>query len=70
MNIGILSSTFLFPGNHAWEKIRIKKSFCELGDYKVLRERKKFDFIVLVIFISDFNNFTPLIKLLEERAKQ
>ena len=70
MNIGILSSTFLFPGNHAWEKIRIKKSFCELGDYKVLCERKKFDFIVLVIFISDFNNFTPLIKLLEERAKQ
>ena len=78
MNIGILGSSFLYPGNQAWEKISIKKTFCELGDYKILGERKKFDFIVLVLFISDFdnqkdtniNNFSPLIKLLEERAKQ
>ena len=78
MNIGILSSSFLYPGNQAWQKISAKKTFCELGDYKILRERKKFDFIVLVLFINDFNNkegssfnnLSPLIKLLEERAKQ
>ncbi len=78
MNIGILGSSFLFPGNQAWQKLSLKKTFCEFGDYKVLRERKKFDFIVLILFISDFsnknynsiNNFYPLIKLLGERAKQ
>ena len=77
MNIGILSSSFLYPGNQAWKKINVKKTFCELGDYKILQERKKFDFIVLILFISDFNNkegtkfdnFNPIIKLLEERAK-
>ena len=55
MNIGILSSTFLFPGNHAWEKIRIKKSFCELGDYKVLRERK---LVATVLAVSATRQFT------------
>ena len=78
MNIGILSSSFLYPGNQAWQKIGAKKAFCELGDYKILRERKKFDFIVFVLFINDFNNekgdsfnnLFPIIKLLEERAKQ
>ena len=78
MNIGILSSSFLYPGNRAWQKINLKKSFCELGDYKILREKKKYDFIVLVLFLHDFknkknsrfNNLSPLIKLLEERAKQ
>ena len=55
MNIGILSSSFLYPGNWAWEKIKAKKTFCEIGDYKILRERKKFDFIVLILFINDFS---------------
>ena len=76
MNIVIFSSSFLYPGNQAWKKINVKKTFCELGDYKILQERKKFDFIVLILFISDFNNkegtkfdnFNPIIKLLEERA--
>ena len=78
MHIGILSSSFLYPGNQAWQKINVKKTFCELGDYKILQERNKFNFIVLVLFITDFNNekgnkinnFYPLIKLLEKRAKQ
>ena len=77
MNIAILSSSFLFPGNRAWKKIIAKKTFCEIGDYKILQEKKKFDFIVLTLFIDDFknnkgeisyNNLSPLIKLLEERA--
>ena len=78
MHIGILSSSFLFPGNRAWQKLNAKKTFCEIGDYKILRERKKFNFIILILFINDFNgkndvnfnNFTPLIKLLEQRAKE
>ena len=78
MNFGILGSSFLLPGNQAWNKFNYKKTFCDIGDYKILRSRK-FDFIILVLFINDFkneqnktnyNNFLPIIKLIEERSKE
>ena len=78
MNFGILGSSFLLPGNQSWNKFNYKKTFCDIGDYKILRSRK-FDFIILVLFINDFkneqnktnyNNFLPIIKLIEERSKE
>ena len=64
MNITLVSSSFLFPGNLAWNKINIKKNFCEIGDYKILQDKKKKDFVVLVLFLQDFynNNFRNKIK--------
>ena len=38
MNIGILGSSFLFPGNLAWDCIDVKKIFCEIGDFKILKD--------------------------------
>ena len=65
MNIALVSSSFLFPGNLAWNKINIKR-FCELGDYKILQDTKKYEFVVLTLFLQDFhnNNFKEYLPIL------
>ena len=73
MNITLVSSSFLFPGNLAWNKINMKKNFCEIGDYKILQDKKK-DFVVLVLFLQDFynnnfNEYLPILRLLDNRSK-
>ena len=74
MNIALVSSSFLFPGNLAWNKINIKR-FCELGDYKILQDTKKYEFVVLTLFLQDFHNnnfkeYLPILKLLKNRSKE
>ena len=73
MNITLVSSSFLFPGNLAWNKINMKKNFCEIGDYKILQDKKK-DFVVLVLFLKDFynnnfNEYLKILRLLDNRSK-
>ena len=74
MNITLVSSSFLFPGNLAWNRINMNFFFCELGDYKILQDKKKKDFVVLTLFLQDFynNNFKeylPILRLLNNRSK-
>ena len=68
MIITLVSSSFLFPGNLSWNKIDIKKNFSDIGDYKILHDTKKNDFVVLTLFLQDFHNnnfkeYLPILKL-------
>ncbi|WP_415308654.1 HAD-IIIC family phosphatase [Candidatus Pelagibacter sp. Uisw_099_02] len=75
MIITLVSSSFLFPGNLSWNKIDIKKNFSDIGDYKILHDTKKNDFVVLTLFLQDFHNnnfkeYLPILKLLKSRSKE
>ena len=75
MKITFISSSFIFPGNIEWKKIKHNLFFEDFGNYKIINKKKTNDFLICILFIKDFEgnqkekivNIKPIIDLLENR---
>lgn len=73
MNIGIISSTFLFPQNNYWKNLEFKIKFFEVGNYGFSKEINKYDLIICILFLKDISSnikdYNPLMKEIKIIAK-
>ena len=75
MKITFISSSFIFPGNIEWKKIKHNLFFEDFGNYKIINKKKTNDFLICILFMKDFEgnqkekivNLKPIIDLLKNR---